>query len=201
MTTRGLTLFCCGVIAVAAGAPALAQKDAPSTLVPRGTVVALMFAQRLQSQNAQKGQVVKLRAWSDVRVNGKVVVRQDAPAQGIVTNVKRPRSFGRKASIRIRLQWVQDVKGGHVPLQAYSTGRRFDPKGPGASAGGLLLLGPVGLIGGIFVKGGHITIKQGTRIRAKVLAPGERPDYGEPPVDANKDPGANPTRKSGSKAD
>ena len=172
---------------------AYAQGGKPSTVLPRGTVVALTFSERLQSQNTQKGQTVKLRAWSDVLVDGKVVIRQDAPAHGIVTQVKKPGSFGRKARIRVRLEWVEDVNGGHVPLQAYTTGRRFDPKGPGAAAGGLLLFGPVGLVGGLFVKGGHITIKQGTRIQAKVLAPGERPDPPRPKVEG--DAGAKPGRK------
>ena len=160
--------------------------EQPSTLAPPGMVVPLLFAERVQSQNAARGEVVELRAWSDVEADGKVVIAQDAKAQGRIVSIRKPRSFGRKAEIRVRLDWVEDVNGGQVPLENYRTGRRFDPKGPGAAAGGLLILGPVGLVGGLFVQGGHITIKQGTRIQAQVLLPnGESANEKTPPVEGD----------------
>lgn len=136
--------------------------------IPGGTVVLLEFLQDLSSRKAKKGDEIKLRVYTDVVVNGKTMIRQDAPARGIVTDVKKPGPFGKRSRLRLRLEEVKDVNGDLVRLDPYSSGGRYRPEGAGASGAGLLVLGPAGIVGGAFIKGSHITIKQGTRIQAKV---------------------------------
>jgi hypothetical protein len=95
--------------------------------------------------------------------------------------VHRRRSFGRKGELRIKLVNVRDVEGHRVPLEAYHSGKRFAAEGPGAAGGGLLVLGPVGAVAGVFVKGKEITIDKGTRIQAEVA--GLKHEPGPPPVE------------------
>ncbi|HEU4751616.1 MAG TPA: hypothetical protein VFU47_00830 [Armatimonadota bacterium] len=150
-------------------APARAQGP-----VPPGTPVMLQFMEPVSTKTAKKDDRIPLRVYTNVVVNGKTLIRQDAPATGIVTSVKKPGRFGKRGELKIRLESVTDVNGNRVPLEQYASGDRFTASGPGASAGGLVVLGPVGLVGGAFVKGKHVTIDKGTRIQAKV-AGGEKP--------------------------
>lgn len=136
--------------------------------VPPGTAVLLQFQESVSTKTAKKGDQIQLRVYTDVVVDGKTLIKQDAPAIGIVESVRKPRSFGRKGELKLRLDSVRDIAGVRVPLEPYSTGDRFKAAGPGASGAGLVVLGPVGLVGGAFIKGSHITIDKGTRIQAMV---------------------------------
>ncbi len=136
--------------------------------VPSGTVVMLEFLEDVSTRKARQGDEIKLRVYTDVVLNGRTLIRQDAPARGVVKEIKKPGPFGKRARLLVRLEDVKDVNGDLVPLESYSSGGRFRAVGPGASGAGLLVLGPAGLVGGAFIKGSHVTIKQGTRIQAKV---------------------------------
>lgn len=136
--------------------------------VPPGTRITLQFDRSVSTRTARKGGTVPLRVYSPVVVRGKTLIDQDAPATGVVTSVRRPGRFGKRGELKIRLVSVRDRSGARVPLEAYTSGDRFSAGGPGASAAGLLVLGPIGLAGGAFVKGKHVTIDRGTRIQAVV---------------------------------
>jgi hypothetical protein len=156
--------------------------------VPPGTAVLLQFDDEVSTKTAKKGDQIHLRVYADVVVNGKTLIKQDAPATGTVTDVRKPRSFGRRGELKVRLENVTDVTGARVPLEPYSTGDRFKASGPGAAGAGLVVLGPVGLVGGAFVKGNHVTIDKGTRIQAVVWDGKSKPEskpakQEQPPVD------------------
>lgn len=154
--------------------------------VPPGTPVMLQFMDEVSTRTARKGDVVKLRVYTDVVHNGKTLIKQDAPAEGLIESVKKPGRFGKRGRLKIRLTNVKDVKGTRVPLEPYTTGQRFTASGPSASAGGLVVLGPVGLVGGAFIKGKHITVRKGTRIQAKVAGGARKIEA--PPVEPKEKP-------------
>jgi hypothetical protein len=159
-------------------APALLAPLTPAraqNAVPPGTPVMLQFMETVSTRTAKKDDRIPLRVYTNVVVSGKTLIKQDAPATGIVTSVKKPGRFGKRGELKLRLESVNDVNGKRVALDSYDTGNRFRASGPGASAGGLVVLGPVGLVGGAFVKGKHVTIEKGTRIQAKV-AGGPKPE-------------------------
>jgi hypothetical protein len=139
--------------------------------VPAGTPVMLEFLKEVSSKTAKKGDKIPFRVHTDVVVDGKTLIRQDATAEGVVTKVHRRRSFGRQGELRIKLESVRDVNGTRVPLEPYTSGDRFKAEGPGAAGAGALVLGPVGLVAGVFVKGKEVTIDKGTRIQAQVFGP------------------------------
>jgi hypothetical protein len=148
-------------------APASQSVDA-AALVPPRTPVTLQFMQNVSTKSARRGDRIALRVYDPVVDHGKTLIRKDAPALGVVTSVKRPGIFGKKGELKIRLDRVSDVHGHRVPLETYRSGDRFRALGPGASGAGLLILGPLGLVGGAFVKGKDVTISAGTRIQAEV---------------------------------
>ena len=154
-----------GVLLFAIVAPPLAA----SVTVPEGTKVSLEFTQKLDSRHASKGDRVSLRAQEDVIVNGEKVIARGAPATATVMEVVKPKSFGKKASIKLNNLRVRGMDGNQIQLSQYTSGKRYaDAKAVGAGAGGLIVLGPIGLAAGAFFKGGHLEIKPGTTIAAAV---------------------------------
>lgn len=158
--------FClAGLFLSALATPAMAA----GVTVPAGTRVPLEFAQRLDSRHGREGQVVNLRARQDIWVNGEKVIARGARATARVLRIRKPRPFGRKAEIKLDLVGVRAVDGHDVPLGQYRSGERYgNPAAGGAAAGGLILLGPIGLAAGAFVKGNQLVINPGTAITGAV---------------------------------
>jgi hypothetical protein len=166
-----LTAAAAAPLAIVFGRAAFAQGP-----LPAGTLVVLQFDQDVDTRSAKKGDLIPLRVYSDVTVNGKTMIRQDSKATGVVTDVDKPGRFGKRGKLKIRLESVEDVNGRRIALDPYTSGERFKAEGPGAAAGGLLVLGPVGLVGGAFIKGNHVKVDKGTRIQARVAGPEEEPE-------------------------
>lgn len=158
---RGAAGLLAGVGLFATMAPVLAA----GVTVPSGTKVPLEFAQHVDSRHARKGDLVKLRAEEDVIVNGEKVVARGASATARVMDVEKPKRFGKKAEIKLDNLRVSGVDGKQLQLSQFTSGKRYgDSKAVGAEAGGLIVLGPIGLAAGAFFKGGHLDIKPGTSI-------------------------------------
>ena len=139
-------------------------------VVEKGTDVDLKFMQQLNSKHATAGQSVKLAVASDVVVDGKTILRSGTPVTGVITKVDHRDHFGKNARIRLALNPVR-TRGGMVYLEPRDkqsvTGRRSDTAGA-ASAGGAVVLGPVGLIGGYFVVGKPVKIQVGDPLYTEV---------------------------------
>jgi hypothetical protein len=131
--------------------------------VSKGTDVELKFMQGLTSKNAVAGQRVQLAVANDVAVNGHDVLKAGTPVVGVVTKVDHRDHFGKNARIRLALNPVKS-HGQWIYLEPRDkqsiTGRRSDTAGA-ASAGGAVVLGPVGLVGGYFVVGKQVKVQVG----------------------------------------
>jgi hypothetical protein len=161
LLSRGAADLLAGVFLFALVAPTLAA----GASVPAGTKVSLGFTQQLDSRHARKGDLVHLRAQEDVTVNGEKVIARGASVTARVMDVQKPKRFGQKAVIKLDQVRVRGVDGRQIQLGQYTSGKRFgDPKAGGAAAGGLIVLGPIGLAAGAFFKGGHLVIKPGTTV-------------------------------------
>jgi hypothetical protein len=140
------------------------------TVVPEGTDVHLKFMQKLDSRKAHVGDRVKLAVAQAVMVNGKTVMPVGMPVTGIIEKVTKRDHFGKNASLRLALNPVK-VGGTLVTLQPRDkqqvTGRRSDTAGA-ASAGGALVLGPIGLVGGYFVMGKPVQVQVGDPLLTSV---------------------------------
>lgn len=158
---KPLTMIALGAAAVVSFAQVVVQK---------GTDVDLQFEQRLYSKDATAGQTVRLAIAHDVIVDGQRILKEGTPVTGIITKVDHRDHFGKNARVRIALNPVRS-HGGYVYLEPRDkqsiTGRRSDTAGA-ASAGGALVLGPVGLIGGYFVVGKPVKIQVGDPLYTQV---------------------------------
>lgn len=158
---RGAAGLLAGGFLFALMAPTLAA----GATVPAGTKVPLEFTQHLDSRHAHKGDLVNLRAQEDVTVNGEKIIARGASATARVMDVQKPKRFGKKAVIKLDQLRVRGANGGQIQLGQFTSGKRYgNSKAVGAEAGGLIVLGPIGLAAGAFFKGGHLDIKPGTAI-------------------------------------
>lgn len=157
-----------GPAARAPEAKASEESAASPSTVPAGTPVTLQLMEAVSTRHSKKGDKIRLRVYNAVVLNGKTLIAQDAPATGEVTSVRGPSRFGRRGQLKIKVDHVQAVDGTRIPLEPYKSGERFTVQGGAASTAGAILLGPVGLIGGAFIKGRHVTVDEGTRVIVKV---------------------------------
>jgi len=140
---------------------------AAATEVPKGTDVTLTFQQNLSSKTAKPGDRVHLQVARDVMVGNATVLKAGTPVTGIIERVSKKGVFGKNASIRLT---INPVNG--VPLQPREKGH--DVKGSRtdhaaeASGAGLILLGPVGLVGGLFIQGKTVNIHPGDKLETEV---------------------------------
>lgn len=140
---------------------------AATVKVPQGTPVTLKFAQALSSRTAKSGQTVKLNVAKDVVVNGTTVLKAGTPVTATISEVGKSDRFGKNAQIKLTINPVNKI-----PLQPRSKGNSFKgsktDKAAIASGAGALVLGPIGLVGGYFIKGKSVTVKAGDKLETEV---------------------------------
>ena len=157
------------VIAFLFGCTAVA--NAARTVVPKGTEVMLVFDQAVSSKTAKPGQAVKLHVKDDVMVNRTVVVKAGTEVKGVISRVEKRKRYGVNATLRMVFNPVKTGFGTTLPIQPRTQGGAIGRKTAGAAAataGGAVVLGPVGLVGGYFISGKTLNVKPGETIATEV---------------------------------
>jgi len=150
---------------------ALPASGAAADLVrlPRGTPVPLALEVPLSTREAAEGDRVALRVTDDVWVGTRMVIRRGETVEAIITDVGKPGSFGRSGRISLEFGSVRAVDGRMIDLMPWDR-ERLQRVGyaAGAAAGGVAVLGPIGAVGGLFVKGKHLELPAGHVVNAAV---------------------------------
>ena len=144
--------------------------------LPGNTVMKFRFMDELSPATSRVGDFVRLELTSDLIVNQCLV----APAGSLliteVRDVKRPRMFGVPGEVRLSFNELKPL-GTQRPLvyvgkesqNAIKDARKAGDRGEGAvigagaaSVAGAALLGPVGLVSGVFIRGNSLKIRVGS---------------------------------------
>jgi hypothetical protein len=145
---------------------------ANADLIPRGTPVTLAFDQDLSSKTAKVGDIVMLHVARDVIVNGRVVIQSGTREDAVIASVSGRGKFGKNASIRLALNPVNGRLDKPVPLQPRTAGSSFKGSRTDHAAevagAGLIVLGPIGLVGGLFIPGKEVKIHPGDKLESEV---------------------------------
>src|SRR5205823_336713 len=131
----------------------------------------LAFDQAFSSKTAKVGDLVKMHVTEDVMTSGKTAIRAGTPVTGVITKVEKRKHFGVNAKMQINLNPVRSTNGAMIPLEPKGKGEMVSGKtgeAVGASAGGALVLGPVGLVGGYFIVGKQVNVKIGDHLVSQV---------------------------------
>ena len=154
--------------------------------LPAGSVVRLQLMETLKPSVTKKGDKVLMRVTHNVLVNDKLVIPVGAPAEAVVTSVKKPSFFGRPSEIRFSINSLRTLGAESIPLtegQASKEASDFEMSyvsAAGTSLVGALVLGPIGLAGGFLIRGNAKEIPAGSVMYAETREAMKVPAYNVP---------------------
>jgi len=143
------------------------------TTVPQNTLVKIALAEELTTKNVKKGDTVHFTVADDVIVDGRLIFAKGEPGTAVVEKVQQARNFGRNAKLELTDYKVKSMDGtiadAYVGEEAQKEMKQL-AMAAGASLAGIVLLGPIGIIGGAFVKGKDIDLPAGTEMYVQTSA-------------------------------
>ncbi|HAE40361.1 MAG TPA: hypothetical protein DCG57_17260 [Candidatus Riflebacteria bacterium] len=140
--------------------------------IPRGTEIKMRLKKDISSRIAKKNDIIPMVLSHDVFIDNNILVMTNG---GIVTSsvksVRRGGRFGRTGYVNLDVTKVESMDSTDLPIQIDAAGEKFDKRKIGMAAGastlGYLVLGPIGLAGGAFIKGGEVEVPAGTEITVR----------------------------------
>ena len=138
----------------------------------QGTIAAdqvftLTLTEPISSKKNVKDDIVHVKLAEDIMDGEVLLVPKGTPGTGHITEITKARSFGRNAKLNIVFDQLQGIDGTiFTALQGEEAKAKTkdELKAAGASVAGAVVLGPVGLVGGFFVKGKSIDLPEGTLV-------------------------------------
>ena len=134
------------------------------TLV-KDSLIKVRLLEELSSRRTKKGESFDFEVVDPVIFEGKRVIPAKSKGRGTVSRVVRRGRWGRMGRITCDFDSVVTPGGQRVSLMMSKRARNWNKQegyAAGASMIGLMALGPVGLVGGMFVKGKDVTIPKGS---------------------------------------
>ena len=145
-------------------------------ILPAATVLRVQFLDDLGPANTKKGDIVNMALTNDLLVGNVLIAPKGSLINTAVSSVRQPRMFGVPSNISFDFKSLiplgpqrPAVTMGEASRKATEEAQKGKDKGEGAiigaagaSLGGALIFGPVGLLTGVFVRGNAIKIPQGT---------------------------------------
>ena len=135
--------------------------------LPANTVFKISLNDDVNSKLNQVGDEVTFTVQEDVMVGDVLVLPRGSQGSGVVTKVSRPKSFGRSGQLDISFDQVFSVDDESIPTVLGPESKeklKMEAAAVGASTIGALALGPIGLVGGIFVKGKDVNMPAGSEL-------------------------------------
>ena len=135
--------------------------------LPADTVFKISLNDDVSSKTNQVGDPVTFTVQEDVSVGNVLVLPKGAQGSGVVTKVSRPKSFGRSGTLDISFDQVFSVDDEVIPTVLGPEAKeklKMEAAAVGASTIGALALGPIGLVGGFFVKGKDVSLPAGSTL-------------------------------------
>ncbi len=142
------------------------------TLFP-DTLVRIKMITPLDTRQNREGDAFTFEASEDVYVNGVLVIAKGAVGEGKILKVQQARNFGRDAKLDLSFDTLQAFDGTEVQTFLGDKAKEETKslaKAAGATVAGLIVLGPVGVVGGAFIHGKDVTIPAGAELYIQTKA-------------------------------
>lgn len=140
-------------------------------VLPAGTLVRIELLTELDSERNKAGDVVRYRVVEDVVIDHKVVIPAGSTGSGEIISVNTAGRLGQDGLVRVDFGTVSAIDGTPVALHVAERATEENKSlelAAGASLAGVVLLGPVGLAAGYFVRGKPHVVPVGTSFYAEV---------------------------------
>lgn len=137
------------------------------TEVPANTLVKVALVDPVNAKNLKLGDTIRFKVIDDVIVDGNLVFAKGEPGEGTVTKLRQAKNFGRDAEVIVDFKKTKAIDGTYVDTFVGDEAKKEMQNlamAAGASIVGMALLGPIGVITGIFVNGKNIDLPAGTEV-------------------------------------
>lgn len=141
--------------------------------LPQNTLVKISIQKALDSKETKAGEEVPFKAEDNIYVGDKLVIAKGSAGKAVVKKVVKSSGFGRDARIDLEFKYLLAVDGTHVKVELGDIAQKATKEQLGAGAAGmagLLLFGPLGAIGAIFVHGKELAVPVGAMLFTQVSA-------------------------------
>lgn len=138
--------------------------------IPAATVFKGKTTHAISVRNVAVGDVIELEIDEDCIIGGTIAVVKGNRLFAEVTKVKPPRSFGRPSEINLDFKYIETIGEKTVPVTVGSESEKAMEMdsgtlgAAGASLAGAIAFGPLGLVGGLLVRGNDKQIPEGTYV-------------------------------------
>lgn len=149
------------------------QVEVVSASIPKDTLVKIKTLSTLNSKQSRVGDSVALGVAEDVYIGGVLVLPKGAAGIGKVVKVSPSRNFGRDAKLELTFDNVHAIDGSTINTFMGDKAKEETKSmamAAGASVAGMIVLGPVGIIGGAFVSGKDANIPIGSQMYIQTKA-------------------------------
>ncbi|REJ35860.1 MAG: hypothetical protein DIU82_06590 [Bacillota bacterium] len=137
--------------------------------VPKETLVKIHLLTEINSGTSRVGKRVRYRVVEDVIIDGRVVIPAGAEGEGEITAVQSAGRFGQSGRVEVNWGTVPAIDGTRVQLNVSTRAAQQNQElAVAASMAGVILLGPVGLVGGLFVQGQEHVVPVGAQFYVEV---------------------------------
>jgi len=143
------------------------QLNVQAAQAPNDTLVKIQTVTPLDTHTSRAGDKVLFQAAEDVTVGGALVIAKGALGSGKVIKVERSKNFGRDAKMEIAFDSIAALDGSKIDTVLGDKAKeqtRSMAKAAGAAVAGLVVLGPIGVVGGAFVHGEEVKMPAGTEL-------------------------------------
>lgn len=137
------------------------------------TLVRIKMVTPLDTRQNREGDAFTFQASEDVYANGVLVIAKGAVGEGKILKVQQARNFGRDAKMELSFDTLQAFDGTEVQTILGDKAKEETKslaKAAGATVAGLIVLGPVGVVGGAFIHGKDVTIPAGSELYIQTKA-------------------------------
>ena len=136
-----------------------------TSTLPKDSIIKIEFTEELGNRLNKEGDEVNFKVADNLYVNDVLVLPKGATGKGKIKKVVQPGIFGKDGRVDIEFSYVYAVDGNKIPVVLGDLAEQQAKTiagAAGASIGGMVILGPVGVVGGAFVKGSSVVIPVGS---------------------------------------
>lgn len=142
-----------------------AKLQATLVSLPKDTLIKIKTVTQLDSKKNKTGDPVEFEVAEDVYAAGMLVITKGAVGVGKLAKVEQAQNFGRDAKMEVSFETVEALDLTKVPTILGDKAKKETESmafAAGAGVAGMILLGPIGVVGAAFVHGKNMTVPPGT---------------------------------------
>jgi hypothetical protein len=143
------------------------QVTTSNVTLNKDSLLKIKLVTPLSTSTNRQGDLFLFQAADDVYVDGHLVIPKGSQGHGVVNKVKGAKNFGRNAELEVSFNTVEAIDGTVINTILGDKAKEENKSlvtAAGASLAGMVILGPIGIVGGAFVHGKEVTIPAGVEM-------------------------------------